>query len=155
VHPHPRSVLIVGCGAGVTAGSFVPHPDVERIVICEIEPLVPQVVATHFAKENHNVLRDPRVEVVYDDGRHFVLTTKEKFDVITSDPIHPFVKGSATLYTAEYFELCKQRLNPGGVVTQWVPLYESDVDTVKSEFATFFDAFPDGTVWGNPNNGEG
>jgi spermidine synthase len=155
VHPHPRSVLIVGCGAGVTAGSFVPHPDVERIVICEIEPLVPQVVATYFAKENHNVLHDPRVEVVYDDARHFVLTTREKFDVITSDPIHPFVKGSAALYTTEYFELCKRRLNPGGVVTQWVPLYESDADTVRSEFATFFDAFPDGTVWGNTINGDG
>jgi spermidine synthase len=155
VHPHPRSVLIVGCGAGVTAGSFVPHPDVERIVICEIEPLVPQVVATYFAKENHDVLHDPRVEVIYDDARHFVLTTREKFDVITSDPIHPFVKGSAALYTTEYFDLCKQRLNPGGVVTQWVPLYESDADTVRSEFATFFDAFPEGTVWGNTINGDG
>jgi spermidine synthase len=155
VHPRPRSVLVVGCGAGVTAGCFVLHPDVERIVICEIEPLIPQVVANYFGPENYDLLRDKRVEVVYDDARHFVLTTREKFDVITSDPIHPFVKGSATLYTTEYFELCKQRLNPGGVVTQWVPLYESDFDTVKSEFATFFDAFPDGTVWGNTVNGDG
>jgi spermidine synthase len=155
VHARPRKVLVVGCGAGVTAGSFLLHPDVERIVLCEIEPLIPRVVADHFARENYNLLRDPRVEVVYDDARHYILTTPEKFDVITSDPIHPWVKGAATLYTTEYFELCKRHLNPGGVVTQWVPLYESDVDTVGSELATFFDAFPHGTVWGNAPHGQG
>jgi spermidine synthase len=56
LHPRPRSVLVVGCGAGVTAGSFVVHPEVERIVICEIEPLIPKVVARHFGGENHDVL---------------------------------------------------------------------------------------------------
>src|SRR5262249_14843471 len=70
-------------------------------------------------------------------------------DVVTSDPIHPWVKGSATLYTRDYFELVKRHLKPGGVVTQWVPLYESTVDVVKSELATFFSVFPDGIVWLN------
>jgi spermidine synthase len=155
LHPAPRSVLVVGCGAGVTAGAFVPHPEVRRIVICEIEPLVPRVVARYFASENHGVLDDPRVEIVIDDARHFVLTAKEKFDVITSDPIHPWIKGSATLYTKEYFELCRRRLNPGGIVAQWVPLYQSDLRTVKSEFATFFKAFPHGTLWSNDLIGTG
>jgi spermidine synthase len=63
------------------------------------------------------------------------------------------VKGSATLYSKEYFELVKEHLKPGGIVTQWVPLYESDMPTVKSEFATFFDVFPNGTIWGNENGG--
>ncbi len=155
IHHKPRSVLIVGFGAGVTAGSFVPYPEVERIVICEIEPLIPQVVSRYFVDQNHNVLNDPRVQVVYDDARHYVLTTNEKFDIITSDPIHPWVKGAATLYTKEYFDLVKQHLNPGGLVTQWVPLYESDSAVVKSEIATFFEAFPEGTIWGNLNNGAG
>jgi len=75
--------------------------------------------------------------------------------VITSDPIHPWVKGAATLYTKEYFDLVKKHLNPGGIVTQWVPLYESHLDVVKSEFATFFDVFPSGTVWSNDINGKG
>jgi spermidine synthase len=163
-HPKPKSVLIVGCGAGVTAGSFILHKDVERIVICEIEPLIPQVVATYFSKENNNVvtrnkdtgkLMDKRVEIVYDDARHYILTTKEKFDVITSDPIHPWVKGAATLYTKEYFELVKSHLNPGGMVTQWVPLYESSEAAVKSEMATFFQVFPNGTIWNNDSNGAG
>jgi spermidine synthase len=151
----PKSVLVVGFGAGVTAGSFVTQPGVERIVICEIEPLIPKVVSTYFTQQNYDVTRDPRVQIVYDDARHYILTTKEKFDVITSDPIHPWVKGAATLYTKEYFELVKQHLNPGGVVTQWVPLYESSPEVVKSELATFFDAFPDGTIWGNDINGSG
>lgn len=151
----PKSVLVVGFGAGVTAGSFVTHPGIKRIVICEIEPLIPKVVSTYFAHENYNVAKDPRVQIVYDDARHFILTTKEKFDVITSDPIHPWVKGAATLYTKEYFELVKQHLNPGGVVTQWVPLYESYPEVVKSEVATFFDVFPDGSVWSNDINGKG
>jgi len=151
----PKSVLVVGFGAGVTAGSFVTHPGIKRIVICEIEPLIPQVVSTYFTQQNYNVANDPRVEIVYDDARHFILTTKEKFDVITSDPIHPWVKGAATLYTKEYFELVKKHLNPGGVVTQWVPLYESYPDVVKSEIATFFNVFPDGSIWSNDISGKG
>jgi spermidine synthase len=146
-HPNPKSVLIVGFGAGVTAGTFVLYPGIERIVICEIEPLVPQVVSQYFSNENNNVLKDPRVQVVYDDARHYILTTQEKFDIITSDPIHPWVKGSAALYTREYFDLVRRHLNPGGVVTQWVPLYESGRRTVQSEIATFFNVFPNATLW--------
>jgi spermidine synthase len=154
-HPEPRSVLVVGFGAGVTSGSFLVHPSVRHVVICEIEPLVPQEVAPYFARENHDVVNDRRVEVVYDDARHYVLTTPEKFDIITSDPIHPWMKGSATLYTREYFEICKRRLKPGGLITQWVPLYESNADVVKSEVATFFEVFPNGTIWTNDHEGKG
>jgi spermidine synthase len=149
MNPHPKTVLVVGFGAGVTAGSFLLHPDVERVVICEIEPLIPQRVAPYFAKENYDIVHNPKVQIVYDDARHFILTTHEKFDVITSDPIHPWVKGAASLYTKDYFELVKQHLNPGGVVTQWVPLYQSSEDVIKSEMATFFDVFPWGTIWSN------
>lgn len=151
LHPGPKSVLIVGCGAGVTAGTFVVHPEIEHITICEIEPLIPPSSAKYFGKENHNVVTDKRTHVEYDDARHFILTTPEKFDIITSDPIHPWVKGIAPLYSTEYFELVKKHLKPGGFVTQWVPLYESSVETVQSELATFFEAFPNGTVWGNLN----
>jgi spermidine synthase len=155
LHPNPKSVLIVGCGAGVTAGSFTVYPGIERIVICEIEPLIPRHVAPYFGPENYNVVNDPRVEIIHDDARHYILTTKEKFDIITSDPIHPWVKGAATLYTKEYFEMVKKHLKPGGLVTQWVPLYESNLDVVKSEIATFFSVFEDGTIWSNDNQGQG
>ncbi len=155
LHPDPKSVLVVGFGAGVTAGTFVVHPAVQKITICELEPLIPPVSTQYFARENYNVLNDPRTQIHYDDARHFILTSKEKFDVITSDPIHPWVKGTSSLYSKQYFELVKEHLNPGGIVTQWVPLYESDEATVKSELATFFDVFPNGTIWGNDIDGEG
>jgi len=145
----PKNVLVVGFGAGATAGAISIHPTVERMVICELEPLIPKIVSTYFGHVNYDVAANPKVQIVYDDARHYVLTTREKFDLITSDPIHPWVKGAATLYTKEYFEHVKAHLNPGGVVTQWVPLYESTEDAVRSEIATFLQVFPNGTVWRN------
>jgi spermidine synthase len=155
VHPNPQSVLVVGFGAGVTAGSFLNYPSVTRLVICEIEPLIPAVVSTWFVKENNNVAKDPRTQIYFDDARSYVLTSDEQFDVITSDPINPWVKGAASLYTREYFESVKAHLKPGGVVTQWVPLYESTLEAVRSELATFFEVFPNGTVWANTIEGRG
>jgi spermidine synthase len=155
LHPSPKSVLVVGFGAGVTAGAFALHPEVERITIVEIEPEVAALAGDFFAAENHRVLEDPRTRIVFDDARHFVATTSETFDVVTSDPIHPWVKGAAALYTREYFELVKRRLNPGGVVTQWVPFYQTSERAVKSEIATFLDAFPHGTIWNTHEAGKG
>ena len=114
----PTNALVIGCGAGVTAGAVSIDPDVERMTIAEIEPLVPASVAKYFGEHNYNVVTQPaRVTVHIDDARHFLLTTDEKFDAITSDPLDPWVKGAATLYTREFFELVKRQLNPGGVVT--------------------------------------
>ncbi len=149
IHANPHSVLTVGFGAGVTAGSFVPYPDVQSLIICELEPLIPPASTQFFARENYSVMHDPRTQIVYDDARHYIFTTKQKFDVITTDPIHPWVKGTSTLYSKEYYELVKAHLNPGGVVAQWLPIYDSDPATVKSELATFFEVFPNGTVWSN------
>jgi spermidine synthase len=154
-HPRPQSVLVVGFGAGVTAGSFVPYPEVESVVICELEPVIPPASDEFFGQQNYHVLGDRRVRLVYDDARHFIFTAAQKFDVITTDPIHPWVKGTSTLYSKEYYELVKRRLNPGGVVAQWLPIYDSDEETVKTELATFFDAFPNATVWSNYTDGDG
>ena len=149
VHPHPASVLVVGFGAGVTAGSFVLYPEVRSIVICELEHLIPPASGNYFSKQNNNVIHDARTHVVYDDARHYILTSADKFDVITTDPIHPWVKGTSALYSKEYYELVKAHLNPGGIAAQWLPLYESDENTVRTELATFFSVFPSATVWSN------
>ena len=166
IHPKPESVLVVACGAGVTAGCFTLHPDVKRIVIADIEPLVPTVVTPMFGPENYHVVdgiarQNPRevngkqVEVKYDDGRHFLRTTAEKFDIITSDPIDPWVKGCAALNTVEYYRMCRDHLKPGGSVSLWFPLAESDLPTAKSLIATFFEVFPDGILWTNERDGHG
>jgi spermidine synthase len=150
-----KKVLVIGCGAGVTAGAVSIDPAVEHQTIAEIEPLVPRVVAKYFGEHNFHVVDNPKVHIRIDDARHFLLTTSEKFDAITSDPLDPWVKGAAMLYTREFFDLVKTKLNPGGAVTLFVQLYESNTDAVKSEIATFMEAFPNGVVWGNTNNGAG
>jgi spermidine synthase len=151
----PTKVLVIGCGAGVTAGAVSIDPLVKDQTIAEIEPLVPQVVSTHFSQHNFDVVRNPKVKVHLDDARHYLLTTNEKFDAITSDPLDPWVKGAATLYTREFFQVVKEHLNPGGVVTLFVQLYESTDSAVKSEIATFLEAFPNGAVFANTVNGQG
>jgi spermidine synthase len=155
VPKNPNKVLVIGCGAGVTAGAVSIDPMVKDQTIAEIEPLVPRVVSTHFAQHNFNVVANPKVKVHLDDARHYLLTTNEKFDAITSDPLDPWVKGAATLYTREFFDVVKSHLNPGGVVTLFVQLYESSEAAVKSEIGTFLEAFPNGAVFANTVNGQG
>lgn len=151
----PRSVLVIGCGAGVTAGAVSIDPMVERVTIAEIEPLVPRVVSQYFSEHNFGVVTNPKVRIAIDDARHYLLTSNEKFDAITSDPFDPWVKGAATLYTREFFQVIRDHLNPGGVVTVFVQLYEAGMPAVKSEIATFLEVFPDGMVFGNTQDGRG
>lgn len=155
LHPNPRSVLGIGFGAGVSAGAFTRYPGIQHITVCEIEPIIPPTSTRYFADQDYDVLHNPRTRLVYDDARHFILTTSEKFDIIASDPLDVFVKGTAAIYSKEYFEAVKQHLKPGGLFSLYVPLYETDERTIKSELATFFSAFPQGTVWANLRDGEG
>ncbi len=168
-----KKVLVIACGAGVTAGSFIPYPDVEEITIVDIEPFVPKYVTPRFTKENYGITdglvqqnpriiksltpggKDKKVTVIFDDGRHFLHTTKEKFDVITSDPIDPWVKGCAALNTVEYYQMAKDHLNPGGVMSLWIPIYESNLATTKSVLGTFFEVYKNGIFWSNDIKGEG
>lgn len=152
---NPRKVLVIGCGAGVTAGAASIDPRVEELTIAEIEPLVPRVVSTHFGDHNFRVIENPKVRVRIDDARHYLFVEKDKYDAITSDPLDPWVKGAAMLYTEEFFELVKSRLNPGGVFTLFVQLYETNTEAVKSEVATFLRVFPNGVAFGNTQDGEG
>jgi spermidine synthase len=151
----PSRVLVIACGAGITAGAVSIDGRLQHEVIAEIEPLVPKNVAPIFVNENFGVVANPKVHVQIDDARHYLLTNKETFDAITSDPFDPWVKGAAGLYTVEFFNLIKERLNDGGVVTVFVQLYESNTAAVKSEVATFLEAFPDGLVFGNTMNDAG
>jgi spermidine synthase len=155
LHPNPKSVLGIGFGAGVSAGTFTRYPGIEHITICEIEPVIPPTSTRFFGKQNYEVYRNPKTRVVFDDARHYLLTTTDKFDVIASDPLDIFAKGTAAIYSKEYFESVKQHLNPGGMFTLYVPLYETDLRTIKSELATFFAAFPHSTIWANTVNGQG
>ena len=150
-----ENFLVIGFGAGATAGAVSIEPKLVHETIVEIEPLVPRFVSKYFGDHNFKVAENPKVTVRIDDGRHFLMTTDQKFDGITSDPLDPWVKGAAALYTKEFFQAAKDHLNPGGVVTQFVQLYESTEEAVKSEIATFFEVFPDGMLFVNNVNGGG
>jgi spermidine synthase len=122
----------------------VDRPAVEHQTIAEIEPLVPRVVSDILLRAQLRVVRNPKVHVHIDDARHFLFTTTRSSTRLRRIRSIPWVKGAAMLYTREFFELAKQHLNPGGVVTLFVQLYESNTEAVKSEIGTFFEAFPNG-----------
>ena len=150
-----ENFLVIGLGAGVTAGAVSIDPRAANVTIAEIEPLVPEVVSEYFGDHNFNVVDNPKVDIHIDDGRHFLETTDLMFDGITSDPLDPWVKGAAALYTREFWTLAKSRLKPGGVVTVFVQLYESTEDAVRSEVGTFLEVFPNGAVFANTVSGVG
>ena len=155
LHPKARSVLGIGFGAGVSAGTFTRYPNIEKIRVCEIEREIPPASTKYFGDQNYRVYLNPKTTVTFDDARHYLMTSTEKFDIIASDPLDVSIKGTAALYSREYFEAVKRHLNPGGYFTLYVPLYETDEITFRSELATFFDAFPYGTVWANNRGGLG
>ncbi len=146
LNPNPRDVLVVGMGSGMTAGATAIHPSVEQVTLVEIEPRVLGVART-FEAYNHNVLDHPKVRVVLNDGRNFLMTTKAMFDVITADPIHPWFKGAGSLYASEYFELAAKHLRPGGVIAQWLPIYELTPEDLASVVTTFQRHFPHAMLW--------
>lgn len=151
----PRSVLVIGCGAGITAGQVSLDPRVQSETIAEIEPLVPHAASIYFSEPNFDVLHNPKVHLYIADGRHYLLTTSEHFDGITIDPLDPWVKGAANLYTTEFYQAMRRHLNPGGSVTMYIQLFETTPEAVRSAVATFLDVFPNATLWGNTYQGQG
>ncbi len=146
LNKNPRKVLVVGTGSGMTLGATSVHPSVEQITLVELEPKVIGVART-FEEYNHHVLDNPKLKIVFNDGRNFLMTTKEKFDVITADPIHPWFRGAGYLYTTEYFKLASEHLRPGGIICQWLPIYELTTKDVKTVVKTFSENFKYMMLW--------
>lgn len=146
LHKNPRKVWVLGLGTGMTLGAVSVHPEVETVTLAEIEPNVLPAART-FSRFNHDVLDSPKLSIHYNDGRNDLLTTTEKYDVITADPIHPWAQGAAYLYTTEYYRLAAERLLPGGIMCQWLPLYELTVNDLKSVVKTFMKNFRYAMLW--------
>jgi spermidine synthase len=146
LHKDPKKVLVVGLGTGMTLGATSVHPSVEELTLAEIEPQVVGAART-FGMENHHVLDNPKLKIVFNDGRNFLMTTRNQYDVITADPIHPWVQGAGYLYTDEYFKIASKRLRPGGIMCQWLPIYELNLRDLKTVFRTFSRNFQYTMVW--------
>lgn len=145
IHPNPHSVLVVSFGAGIATGSASLHESVE-IEAVEICGAVPRA-ARLFSRENHRVLENPRVRIVLQDGRNYIATGRKTYDVITADATHPWSADSWILYTREFYELCKSRLNPGGIMIQWLPLHWLSPRDYRSLLRTFKLVFPHTSLW--------
>jgi len=146
LHPDPKSAIVIGMGTGITLGSVAAHDGIERIVLAEIEPAV-LGARPFFAGVNGDPLGDSRLQVEIQDGRNFLKTTDAHFDVITADPIHPFTRGSAYLYTEEYYRIALARLTEHGVMCQWLPITALSSDDVRSVIGTFAKVFPHTSLW--------
>jgi spermidine synthase len=146
LHPAPRRVLIIGFGSGMTASAVSRYPDVEKIDCVEIEPAVIRA-APFLEKLNRGVMSDPRLHLIFDDARNFLLTSREEYDLIISEPSNPWITGIATLFTDEFYAAVRRRLAPGGMFVQWVQSYSLAPDDLRMVIGTLAPHFPDVTLW--------
>ena len=144
-HP-PRRVLLIGFGSGMTASALASYPELERLDVVEIEPAV-MGAAPLLTQLNRNVLHDPRVHVTLDDARNFLFTTRERYDLIVSEPSNPWIAGVATLFTREFYRAAQARLAPGGALVQWLQAYSLYPDDLRMVLATFLSEFHGATLW--------
>jgi len=143
LHPRPRRALVIGLGGGVTAGA-VSLADGLTLDIVELSDSVVRGAA-FFRHVNENVVRRQNVRVRVDDGRNYLLTTRERYDIVTADIIQPVHAGAGSLYSREYFALARRVLAPGGVMLQWIGA--RPVSQYHLIARTFLDVFPHATAW--------
>jgi len=141
-HQDPKDVLVIGFAAGFSAGAVTQHPGPTKLDFVEIEPRV--ITSSHyFDAFNNRPLDDPRANLLLNDGRnHVMLTAEDSYDIIISEPSNPWLTGVSNLFTAEFYELGKSRLKPGGVWSQWIQIYGMQEDDMRTMLSTFADAFP-------------
>jgi hypothetical protein len=142
----PHRVLLFGFGSGMTASALASYPELERLDVVEIEPAVINA-APLLTQLNRNVLHDPRVHVTLDDARNFLFTTRERYDLIVSEPSNPWIAGVATLFTREFYRAAQSRLAPGGALVQWLQAYSLYPDDLRMVLATFLSEFHGATLW--------
>lgn len=143
--PKYDSVLVIGLGSGITVGAVTQHP-VHHIDVVEISPEVKEAAAL-FRKHNNDALSDPRVKLTIEDAVTFLKTTKNTYNAIISEPSNPWIAGIGNLFTKEFFELAKHRLSPGGVMVQWIHLYESNNEIFGLILRTYTRVFPYVSIW--------
>ena len=150
---HPgevKKVLLVGMGAGITAGSLLTYP-IDRLDVVEISPAVIEA-ARLFGDDNHHALDDPRCKVHIEDAKTFLLLSPEKYDLIVSVPSNPWVSGVSGLFSRDFFQVASAHLAPGGRIVQWFHAYESNEALVRLVLRTLRDSFAHGTSWVGPQD---
>ncbi len=142
----PENALVIAFGTGTTAGAVAAHDEVKRLEVVEVSRAV-LGLAPFFEKANRGVLSDPRTRVLHDDGRNVLLLHEPDLDVITLEPLMPYSPAGLPFYTKDFYELAKARLREGGVLCQWVPVHAMPAGLYAQLVKTFFEVFPDGSLW--------
>lgn len=142
MHENPRDALNIGLGAGFTLSAMENFDELETIDCVEIDPLIVDLADTYFSDYTHDILDDPRLEIIIADGRNWLAHSDRIYDVIISEPSNPWISGEGSLFTKEYFEIVEEHLRPGGIFCQWAPMYEHDSQDFKILLKTFMSAFP-------------
>ncbi len=145
IHPKPENVLVVGLGAGVSAGAATLY-DPRRVDCVE---LIPEVVeaARHFHEYNHDVVDNPKVKIVVQDAKTFLQMAPDSYDVIINQPTNLWITGVAGLFTREYYEACREKLRPGGMFELWIQCYDIQDVSMFSILNTFHEVFPYSTIF--------
>ena len=146
LHPEPKEVAVIGFGSGQTNAAILSVSKVQKVICAELEPAVLEA-QKYFSPFLEGALEDPRLQLIEDDGRSFILGSPKKFDVIISQPSNPWLAGVGNLYTREFYQGCNQQLLPGGLMAQWVQTYSASEIDVRMVLQTFFSVFPDGAVY--------
>lgn len=147
LHPDPRHMLLLGLGSGMTAGAALQFDSLQAIDCAELSRDV-ALANSYFERWNHGAHQSPKLTIAFEDGRNFMLTATRRYDVITLESIHPkWDAGNASLYSREFYRLCKSRLNPGGFISQWAPLNGMTLQEFKTIIRTFSQEFPHASLW--------
>ncbi|MEW6283630.1 MAG: fused MFS/spermidine synthase, partial [Candidatus Eremiobacterota bacterium] len=146
LHREPRTVMVVGLGSGMTLQALASFPEIQTIDCAELEPAVVEAQAI-WRFYNGHVLSDSRVRLLQTDGRTAVSGSTRRFDLIVSEPSNPWVAGVGNLFAREFYRDCRERLATGGLMAQWVQIYELSEPELGSIVHTFFSVFPHGDVW--------
>ncbi|MXX36893.1 MAG: hypothetical protein F4Y91_10975 [Gemmatimonadetes bacterium] len=153
LHPDPQEVLVVSLGGGIALGGAAQY-EPRRITCVELVPEVIDAARLHFGEFNHHVLENPtawNIELVIDDGRNFLLSSRDTYQIITGDATHPTSADSWVLYTKEFYELCRAHLSADGIMAQWLPFHGLPPDDYQTIVRTFQHIFPHTTLWRSNN----
>jgi spermidine synthase len=146
LHPAPKSVFFLGLGTGITAGAALEHP-VASVTAVELSPDVITASRLYFEENLNGLFDDPRARVIAGDGRHELRVNGDEFDVIVADLFIPWQAGASALYSKEHLQTCRERLKPGGLFAQWLPLYQLTRDELFVIVRTMLEVFPQVTLW--------
>jgi len=153
LHRDPKDALVICIGTGTTVGSLTTYPDLSRIHAVDLTRNVFDF-APYFVPLNHSFHENDRVEQVVADGRHFLMSNPQEFDVLTFEPPPPHDAGVVSLYSEEFYALARARMRPGAVLAQWAPMDIGRGDLSKMIIKAMMAEFPHVSLW-MPNRMEG